>query len=341
VENQPPVTDGNKANGQTITNSNTTQALLDDLEARGYKLSVNENGNLCTDPKGPPITPVIWHALQANYGRLKQLLTKDVTDSNVVTEPNVRKDNTDWSRVADLKPARGEEMKRAIAEYRQSFQAASEVVKAAAPENPFDGMMMLSLEADKRKPARDREAQRRIEAAKKGGLCAKCGRALKDGETVYTKVRVYAGMWGGLTSHPGPRYEAVSVCGDCAPEWMADPDGSNEYTIAGKTIRVPHVERVVERACATCERPVVYQLTRRDDYKVRPVFCSYRCEYTYHNRRRSRREQHLRQKVCEVCAKEFTATRAHTKTCSPACKQKAYRERNKAQAEGSSCGTAS
>jgi predicted GIY-YIG superfamily endonuclease len=50
----------------------------------------------------------------------------------------------------------------------------------------------------------------------------------------------------------------------------------------------------------------------------------------WYNRRRSESRQHLRQKVCEVCSKEFTATRAHTKTCSPACKQKAYRQRKKA-----------
>ncbi len=36
---------------------------------------------------------------------------------------------------------------------------------------------------------------------------------------------------------------------------------------------------------------------------------------------------HTREKVCEVCSEEFTATRAHAKTCSPACKQKGYRQR--------------
>jgi hypothetical protein len=36
-----------------------------------------------------------------------------------------------------------------------------------------------------------------------------------------------------------------------------------------------------------------------------------------------------RKKVCEVCGEEFTATRRDAKTCSKACKQKAYRWRNK------------
>jgi hypothetical protein len=212
VGNQAHVTDSNSANVGAITNSNTTQALLDDLKERGYKLTVGENGNLYTDPKGPPITPVIHWALQANYGKLVKLLSPPVTDSNVVPGTNVRKDNTDWSKVRDLKPARGEEMNRAIAEYRQAYQDASEVVAAANPENAIEGMLMVSEEANKRKPARDREAIRRIEAAKGGGLCAKCGRAFAGGERVYSKVRVYAGMWGGLTPHPGPRFQDASVC---------------------------------------------------------------------------------------------------------------------------------
>ena len=114
------VADGNKSNEAQIQNSNTTQALLDDLEARGYKLSVGENGKLYTDPDGPPITPVIWHALQANYTKLVGLLRPSearVTDSNRQPELNVRKDNTDWSRVADLMPARGEERERVVHEY--------------------------------------------------------------------------------------------------------------------------------------------------------------------------------------------------------------------------------
>jgi len=44
-----------------------------------------------------------------------------------------------------------------------------------------------------------------------------------------------------------------------------------------------------------------------------------------------RREKRLeeRKKVCEVCGEEFTATRRDAKTCSPRCKQKAYRQRKK------------
>ena len=56
-------------------------------------------------------------------------------------------------------------------------------------------------------------------------------------------------------------------------------------------------------------------------------FCSDRCRWTYHNRRRHQRTAADRERVCEVCGNEFTATRRDAKTCSAACKQRAYRQR--------------
>jgi hypothetical protein len=330
MSNQPPVTDGNSAHGGAIQNSNTTQALLADLEERGYKVSVNEKGNLCTDPDGPPITPVIWHALQANYGNLVRLLKPPVTDSNSLAGATIKKDNTDWPKVADLEPARGEERERVIAEYVEANQAASEVVKAKTPKDFVEGMTLHYREMVKLRSGRDREAERRIKEAKKGKACGKCGRTLEDGERVYARCRVYAGIAGGLMSRPGPRFEDVSVCERCAPKWMAEPKEYNEYTIAGKTVRIANNRNFVEQPCDTCERPVVYERTRRHGYYPgNRVFCCYRCQYTYNNQRRSKRRQRLREKVCEVCGEEFTATRTHAKTCSGACKQKAYRRRQR------------
>jgi hypothetical protein len=325
------VTDGNSANAGAITNSNDTQALLDDLKERGYKLTVGENGNLYTDPKGPPITPVIYWALQANYGKLVKLLSPPVTDSYVVPDTNVRKDNTDWSKVADLRPARGEELEQVMAEYKAAYAAADAAVKAAGPKDWIEGMMMHWREMNKQRSGRDAEAKRRIEASRKGGACGKCGRTLEDDEAVYTKCRTYAGIAGGLMSRPGPRFDNVTACQECAPKGMVDPEAHDEYTVGERTVRVRVGQPVMELPCATCERPVVEKLTNRRHYRF---FCCYRCEYTYHNHRRSQRDEHLRQKVCEVCSKEFTATRAHTKTCSPACKQKAYRQRRRSQAPG-------
>jgi len=78
--------------------------------------------------------------------------------------------------------------------------------------------------------------------------------------------------------------------------------------------------------CERCWRPVVVLTQTKypgEDYE-RVIYCSDAC-------RDARPE---RDKVCEVCSKEFTATRSHQKTCSSACRQKAYRERKKAAGKG-------
>jgi len=332
MSNQPPVTDKNSPYGAAIQNGNITQALLDDLQERGYKLSVNERGRLCTDPNGPPITPVIWHALQANYGKLVRLLSPPVTDTDSRADVRIKKDNTDWSKVKDLRPKRGEEMNQAVAEYRAAIEHTKAVVSAANPKDFFEGLMMHSREMDKHKPGRDCEAERRIEASKQGGVCGKCGEKLADGESAYLAEHVYAGMWGSLTPRPGPRYDRATVCAECAPDHMTEPLESSfdtQVDAGGGTERTHYNRNVAQMPCPTCERPVVFKRTAR--WRPR-VFCSHRCQYTYNNRRRSKRRQRLREKVCEVCGEEFTATRTHAKTCSAACKQKAYRRRQQKEA---------
>jgi predicted nucleic acid-binding Zn ribbon protein len=57
----------------------------------------------------------------------------------------------------------------------------------------------------------------------------------------------------------------------------------------------------------------------------RSKFCSDECRWTYHNRLRHDRGEPDRQKVCEVCGTEFTATRSDAKTCSPRCRQRLRR----------------
>jgi predicted nucleic acid-binding Zn ribbon protein len=73
---------------------------------------------------------------------------------------------------------------------------------------------------------------------------------------------------------------------------------------------------------------MVYLLTPSQMYRT---FCSEPCGRAYNNQLQSqlRKEKRAkeREKVCEVCGKGFTATRKDAKTCSPSCKQKAYRQR--------------
>lgn len=88
----------------------------------------------------------------------------------------------------------------------------------------------------------------------------------------------------------------------------------------------PRLDRCERRPCDTCERLVVWRFTGRDHYR-RHVFCSERCQWTYYNTARNERAACAREKVCEACGQSFTATRRDAKTCSAACKQKAYRQR--------------
>jgi hypothetical protein len=83
---------------------------------------------------------------------------------------------------------------------------------------------------------------------------------------------------------------------------------------------------VIIQLCAHCERPMVYHLAPSE--LGRTFFCD-ACGRTYHNQLRKDKRAEGREKVCEVCREGFTAKRKDTKTCSEACKQKAYRRRKK------------
>jgi hypothetical protein len=62
-------------------------------------------------------------------------------------------------------------------------------------------------------------------------------------------------------------------------------------------------------------------------------FCSDRCRNHVHGARwRARNPKPKRPRAmvqCEVCLDNFAPARAGAKTCSPSCRQKAYRERKK------------
>jgi hypothetical protein len=81
-----------------------------------------------------------------------------------------------------------------------------------------------------------------------------------------------------------------------------------------------------EGTCGACSR-TVFKKTR---YTRRHFFCSRKCEQAYWS---LRRRKEMSEKTCEVCSKGFTAKRSDAKTCSAACKQKAYRQRKKIKKE--------
>lgn len=160
---------------------------------------------------------------------------------------------------------------------------------------------------------------RAVEAPRYAKTCGSCGRSLGPGGAAYFGAEVYVGFpplrWS-IGYRPRvcePHYVRTVLCGSCAPEWLSqDSDG------------------VVTQLCAQCERPMVYRLTRS---QMGRTFCSEPCGRIYnsqlHSQLRKERRAEEREKVCEVCGESFTATRKDAKTCSPGCKQKAYRQRRR------------
>lgn len=140
-------------------------------------------------------------------------------------------------------------------------------------------------------------------AQKTAETCGGCGGGIGVEDTVY----LYEVSTGGR----GFCAPQAPICEACAPRFMKRED-----------------RWCLEWPCATCQRPIVFRESGRDFWRDR-VFCSDRCRWTFYNRQRDERNAQAREKVCESCGEPFTATRADAKTCSAACKQKAYRRRRK------------
>jgi hypothetical protein len=157
------------------------------------------------------------------------------------------------------------------------------------------------------------------EAYQRVDRCGACGRSLHPGEAVHFGAEVYTGFppirWRRAEGPRlgEPRYQRTVLCESCSPAWLTPGTGD-----------------VVAQLCAQCERPMVYRLTAST---MGRTFCSDACRGVYHgqlrNQLRKERGAAEREKTCEVCGKEFTATRKDAKTCSPGCKQKAYRQRRR------------
>jgi endogenous inhibitor of DNA gyrase (YacG/DUF329 family) len=85
--------------------------------------------------------------------------------------------------------------------------------------------------------------------------------------------------------------------------------------------------------CVTCGRLVGY----RDDGRLYPryyVACSERCRHTAHTAAALAERQAARsQLVCGTCGQTFTAARSDGRYCSPACRQRAYRQRQRTETQ--------
>jgi hypothetical protein len=151
--------------------------------------------------------------------------------------------------------------------------------------------------ADEKQRKRNLESHRRWErisqARRTAARCAHCGQRLAAG----------APVWLGPVSHHRATSEAP-LCARCNGSPRVYYSSLPEY-------------------CAACGRAVYRRARRR---RARVVVCCYKCRWSW-QRQDQRRRQETRRRPCPVCGRDFVPPRSDARTCSPACRQKAYRRR--------------
>ena len=159
--------------------------------------------------------------------------------------------------------------------------------------------------ADRLDPDRVARRGRIRQAERWGKSCAGCGRSFQGDELVArvryfeTKATAFEGMQ--------PRLLAIAVT--CMP-CCSDADAGRAWL-----------------RCRACKQRVI-SAAGIDSVPARtgPPLCCLECRYVW--RKAGRREAaQYRQRRCMVCTAPFTPARSDAQTCSPACRQKAYRLR--------------
>jgi hypothetical protein len=136
--------------------------------------------------------------------------------------------------------------------------------------------------------------------------CERCKRELTATEPVYRCLVM-------------PARDFVHVCSDCASErkqWDSDWQSPyRRWQRAGRTHTWGE-----PKACEHCYRPVIH-----DSQPPEIIACSWSCRQEIYKAR----HRQATFTACAVCGGLFLQKRSDAIYCSPACKQKAYRESRK------------
>ncbi len=109
------------------------------------------------------------------------------------------------------------------------------------------------------------------------------------------------------------------------------------HLVCGK---IRYSEKVTDQhACVACGAAVFGErdsdiewdgarLKAGHPWRTWEIFCSERCLWRWQKRKR---RPHRTPIDCAVCGREFTPRRSTRRTCSAACRQRAYRERRRAE----------
>jgi len=176
------------------------------------------------------------------------------------------------------------------------------VTDNAVTDNEFSTHVDNSISVT-RKP--NPEYDRISKALKYGESCGKCGEPIAHLEPfIQTEQRyAYSGIFGS-----GVKWLPTVICLKCNPN-LSD-NVSSGWLTAG--------------TCEVCGR--FYY--RRKSRRALHWFCCERCEWRYRAQIAAQhRKRNNGYRICEQCGNSFKA-RAGAVTCSPACRQKAYRRRH-------------
>lgn len=165
------------------------------------------------------------------------------------------------------------------------------------------------LTGGKRTTDAEREQRmRRYRARKTAEVCGACGQALARSAPIW---RRRLGQGPGLSGwSPG---SLTPVCSECRP--------------------TRGVEWWPPTSCETCGRTVTNAAISQAQAWTH-TFCSEQCSSSWYTARRNERAAEARRKCCEVCDEIFDATRRDALTCSPSCRQRAYRRRRSYERRG-------
>ena len=161
--------------------------------------------------------------------------------------------------------------------------------------------------------------------------CDKCHRDLEEDAPVYLVYR----------SCRDPKFvSAVTTklfCESCEPYDHHPVAGEDFFHLPGETEQDAIRRHSRNRPCinsrfraSPCEN-CGRMITAPESLLRKHWVCSQRCRKVIHRRReREAREKQREGMVCDVCGTAFAPARLDARTCSSACRQKAYRRRKSA-----------
>lgn len=172
------------------------------------------------------------------------------------------------------------------------------------------------------------DARRNYRSHADASVCCRCGDPIPPGTPVWMlSCRLFSFPF---ADSPIPANRDFAFVENTVAAWCKSCASSRPVSPRGKN---PQQQPVMSGPCRGCGREVHLYETDENCGKsrARAFLCSQRCRNKVYGARF--RKRHGKPKPagplarCTVCQRNFPAKRSDAKTCSPACRQKAYRRK--------------